>query len=154
MGVGVHAHELAFRSWFSPSTVWVPGIKLKSSGLVASTFTFRTLNVLSWSIFCYCNNIMTDLERIKGYAFYVLKAERSETGGCIWWGLLGWQQLYRVPRWHWASYGQTKCPSLALSSYIKLMDRVLPSWPHLILIAFQKPDPLPPHHSQMKSSSS
>lgn len=30
-------------SWFSPSTAWVPSLELRSSGLVASTFTYLWL---------------------------------------------------------------------------------------------------------------
>lgn len=46
----VHAHictmvwwwRITSRSWFFSSTTWVLGIKLKSSGLVISTFTFES----------------------------------------------------------------------------------------------------------------
>lgn len=47
----VEVREQLFGIWFSPSTVWVPGIKLKPPGWAPSTFThqapvFGILNVV------------------------------------------------------------------------------------------------------------
>jgi hypothetical protein len=45
----MHAHHgicVEAKSQFSPSVTWVPGMKLRSSGLAASTFTHWTISPL------------------------------------------------------------------------------------------------------------
>lgn len=31
------SHRMSFETWLSPSIIWIPGIKLRYSGLAAST---------------------------------------------------------------------------------------------------------------------
>lgn len=69
LGMYIYAHvndprtsvcqRMIYRSWFSPSTFWIPWIKLRPLGLVASTFTGGvSFSVLS---FFFLNNTLHKL---------------------------------------------------------------------------------------------
>lgn len=48
---GTQVQGTAFRSWFSPSTLWVPGIEPRSSGLAVRAFTQRAISLVQNLLF-------------------------------------------------------------------------------------------------------
>lgn len=108
---------------------------------------FDFLNILSWSIFCCCNNIIADSEEIKAYAFHGSEGWEVGDWGCIWWRLLDWQKHCRVlvgSEPHMARYSVL---SQASSSYINYSPMFMASFNLKSL-----PKARPRHHSQIKSA--